>query len=215
MTSPRVTPPWSGLTSAFKSAIDLTIAPLALLATSPVLLIAACWIRCVSPGPAIFRQVRIGRGERPFTIFKLRTMRLNAESHRNRSVTVRNDPRLIRGGLLIRALKIDELPQLLNVLNGSMSLVGPRPTVREDYNRMTPEQRRRAIVKPGITGLAQLRGGASIPWPQRIVFDLQYIDDYRLSRDLEILVETFFCTLMCRANNNPSIADEWESIPAP
>lgn len=192
-----------------KTVFDRTVAVLTLVAVAPLLVCAAALIKLRSPGPLLFVQQRVGRGERPFRIFKFRTMHVASETHDLGSVTVAGDPRVFRGARLLRKWKIDELPQLWNVLNGTMSIVGPRPTVTDDYERMTPAQRRRATVKPGITGLAQIRGGAAISWPERIRHDLWYVDHCSLWLDVKIVFETAWRCALGQADSNPTTADEW------
>lgn len=190
-----------------KSACDRAAAAVLLLAALPVLALAAGIIKMFSRGPVLFTQERVGLNEQPFRIYKFRTMHVH--SPQQSSVTVRNDPRLFRGARFLRKWKIDELPQLLNVLAGTMSLVGPRPTVRDDYERMTPAQRRRAAVKPGLTGLAQVHGGTALFWPERIALDLKYIDEYSLWLDLKILLRTVLLVAAGRADTHPPGDDEW------
>jgi undecaprenyl phosphate N,N'-diacetylbacillosamine 1-phosphate transferase len=126
------------------------------------------------------------------------------------STTTKNDPRVTRVGNVLRKTKIDELPQLLNVLNGTMSLVGPRPTVAEDVARMDATQRRRCDVRPGITGLAQVSGSTALSWPERIKYDLQYVDNVSLLLDIQILLKTVALLLTMRAETHPASADEWD-----
>jgi lipopolysaccharide/colanic/teichoic acid biosynthesis glycosyltransferase len=197
-----------------KEIIDRSLALLLLAATSPLFLLAAAWIKLFSRGPLLFGQQRVGLNERPFRIYKLRTMHVGSDSHHLGSVTTRRDPRLFFGARFLRKFKIDELPQLINVLNGTMSLVGPRPTVEVDYARMTADQRRRALVKPGLTGLAQINGAAALPWPRRIEFDLEYVDNFRLALDLKIIAATCLLVITGRSDLNPVDGDEWRSDPA-
>jgi lipopolysaccharide/colanic/teichoic acid biosynthesis glycosyltransferase len=194
---------------AGKRAIDLGVALAALMGLSPVLMLIAAYVKLRSPGPAFFAQQRIGLAGRPFRIWKFRTMHVRPDG--DSSVSVRNDPRVFRGGQLLRKLKLDELPQLWNVVLGTMSLVGPRPTVDEDYRRMTPEQRERWTVRPGITGLAQIRGGTSLTWPERIKWDLEYIRNRSLWLDLQIIAETTIKVLTLRADTHPMGDDEWSA----
>jgi lipopolysaccharide/colanic/teichoic acid biosynthesis glycosyltransferase len=154
-----------------------------------------------------FVQERIGLDEQPFKVYKLRTMRATGD---RRSVTLMDDPRVFFMGRLARKLKIDELPQLLNVLNGTMSLVGPRPTVQEDYERMNRRQRSRCRVLPGLTGLAQVRGNTSLTWPQRIEYDLFYVENQSLWLDLKILARTALLVLTFRAETHPQGISEWD-----
>ena len=192
-----------------KTIADRCVACLALLVLSPLFALASLVIVMFSPGPIFFRQTRIGRGGIPFSIFKFRTMHVDAASTHTGSVSTRNDPRIFRGADFLRRTKIDELPQLFNVLNGTMSLVGPRPTVCEDYERMSPDQRRRTLVRPGLTGLAQIRGNTSLSWPERIKLDLEYIDHYHLGLDVKILFETALLVATLRAATDTPGTDEW------
>lgn len=178
----------------------LIFAPLLL----PLGFLLAAIIKLVSPGPAIFKQERIGYLGRRFVIFKFRTMRVAAETgthqvHLSRlmasdSVLVKldssGDPRLIPGGKLLRALGLDELPQVLNVLRGQMSLVGPRPCVEYEFERFSPWQRRRFDTLPGLTGLWQVSGKNQTTFSQMIAFDIHYAENKSLWMDLKILFKT-------------------------
>lgn len=138
----------------------------------------------------LFRQERIGEHGRPFTILKYRTMIPDAEVRGAGLATYRGDPRITRVGKLLRQTSLDELPQLLNVLRGDMSLVGPRPTVRSQVERYTPRQLRRLSVLPGIAGWAQVNGRNSIPWSRRIELDIWYVDHHSIRLDLAIILRT-------------------------
>jgi len=199
----------TGWQRSIKEASDRIGAVILLAITWPIFLFAAAIIKTFSTGPIFFTQERIGQGGRLFTIYKFRTMRTSASAHRFGNVTVQNDLRLFPGAALLRKYKVDELPQLLNVLNGTMSLVGPRPTVAEDHLRMSPSQQQRSQVKPGLTGLAQIRGGAALPWPQRIEYDLEYIRNYSVWLDLAVMLCTVWLVVTGRADANPAQADEW------
>ena len=197
-----------------KRGLDVSLALAAVAVTLPLWIAAAAIILVSSPGPIFFVQRRVGRNERSFNLIKFRTMhpdQLPAGVRRPPSdfVTVKNDPRVFRGGAWLRRWKIDELPQLLNVVAGSMSLVGPRPTVAADYARMTPGERRRADVRPGITGLAQIHGGAGVPWPERLAWDLRYVDRRSLWLDLLILGSTAGLILRGRPPAEATSNDEW------
>ncbi|HEY0632537.1 MAG TPA: sugar transferase [Thermoleophilaceae bacterium] len=170
--------------------VDLAVATLALLVSSPVLLVAMIAIRVESPGSPIYRQRRIGRHGEPFEMLKLRTMVSGAE-HQGAGLAVNyGDPRITRVGRVLRRLSFDELPNLVNVLRGEMSIVGPRPTIQAQVDQYTPLQRRRLEVKPGITGWAQINGRASLPWHERIELDIWYVDHRTLRLDLAILLKT-------------------------
>jgi lipopolysaccharide/colanic/teichoic acid biosynthesis glycosyltransferase len=192
-----------------KRFLDIALASLALLLTAPLWLVAAAIIVIASPGPVFFLQQRVGRDHRPFRLLKFRTMHVRRSGAVESDVTTGDDPRVFPGARWMRKSKLDELPQLLNVLSGSMSLVGPRPTVQSDYDRMNCEQQRRAEVLPGMTGLAQIRGGAGVPWPERLRWDLKYIRERSVSLDLSIMAETAWLLLQGRAPAEAVTHDEW------
>ena len=187
----------------WKRGLDLSLTMVLLPVLAPLLGLIALYIRCVSRGPIFFVQSRVGYGGESFAIYKFRTMRVSREPrdeiHR-RYVAVRSaldgpiakpsyQDDLIRGGRLLRKLSLDELPQLFNVLKGSMSLVGPRPDLLqlEDY---TPMQARRFEVMPGMTGLWQVSGKNRLSFDQMIELDLRYIDNCSMLTDLGILLKT-------------------------
>jgi lipopolysaccharide/colanic/teichoic acid biosynthesis glycosyltransferase len=158
-----------------RRAFDLAVAGAGLIVLGPVLLAAIVAIRLESPGSAIYRQRRVGRDGEPFDILKLRTMVTGAE-HIGRGLAVsEGDTRITRVGRLLRRTSLDELPNLINVLRGEMSIVGPRPTVPVQVDRYTERQRGRLAVKPGITGWAQIHGRTELHWDERIELDLWYI----------------------------------------
>jgi lipopolysaccharide/colanic/teichoic acid biosynthesis glycosyltransferase len=171
-------------------ALDLLVASLVLVVASPLLVAAALLIKLESRGPVFYRQRRVGRGGRPFELWKLRTMVPGAESMGAGVYVVEGDPRITRVGRLLRRFSLDELPNLVNVLKGEMAVVGPRPTVQEQVDRYTERQRRRLEVKPGITGWAQVNGRTSLPWPERIELDVWYVEHRSLLLDLRILART-------------------------
>ena len=170
--------------------LDILIAAGALALASPVLLVAAVVIRLESPGPVIYRHVRVGRHGEPFELWKLRTMVEGAERMGAGLYIERGDARITRSGRFLRRFSLDKLPNLVNVLRGDLSMVGPRPTVAEQVQRYTPHQRRRLEVKPGITGWAQVNGRVSLPWPERIELDVWYVDHRSVLLDLRILART-------------------------
>ena len=170
--------------------LDITVAAVALVVCSPLLLVAAVAIAIESRGGVIYRHERIGRHGVPFELWKLRTMVSGAESMGAGLYIEPGDARITRVGARLRRFSLDELPNLVNVLRGEMSIVGPRPTVAEQVDRYTPHQHRRLEVKPGITGWAQVNGRTSISWPERIDLDVWYVDHRSLSLDLKILART-------------------------
>jgi lipopolysaccharide/colanic/teichoic acid biosynthesis glycosyltransferase len=170
-----------------KRGMDVAVSALSLLALSPLLAIVWLLVLWRMGRPAIFRQRRPGRGGRPFTVYKFRTM-TDARGPDGRLLP---DARRFTGlGRFLRASSIDELPQLWNVLRGDLSLVGPRPLLMEYLERYTPEQARRHEVRPGITGLAQVTGRNAMPFSKRLELDVYYVDHGSLAMDLKILVLT-------------------------
>ena len=169
---------------------DVVVASAALVVTSPVLLAAVVAIRLETPGHPIYRQRRIGKDGRPFDVLKLRTMVAGAESLGSGLAVNEGDPRITRVGAVLRRFSIDELPNLVNVLRGEMSIVGPRPTVQVQVLQYTERQRGRLAVKPGLTGWAQVNGRAKLRWDQRIELDLFYIEHRSWRLDLQILLRT-------------------------
>jgi exopolysaccharide biosynthesis polyprenyl glycosylphosphotransferase len=193
-----------GWPTVIKRTLDFTLSLLLLIALAPVLLIAAALVKLTSSGPVFFAQERVGLNKRTFTIFKFRTMVINAEDrlreieHLNEVsgpvFKIKNDPRLTPIGRFLRKTSIDELPQLFNVLSGDMSLVGPRPLQLRDYELFTEVgedwQRCRFSVRPGITCLWQVNGRSSLPFHQWMELDLQYVRNWSLWLDLQILART-------------------------
>jgi lipopolysaccharide/colanic/teichoic acid biosynthesis glycosyltransferase len=175
------------LDSRRKRALDVLGALVALIVSAPVLAAAAIAIRIEGDGHYIFRQRRVGRFGEPFELFKLRTMVSGAETMGAGLAVDQGDDRITRVGALLRRTSLDELPNLINVLRGEMSLVGPRPTVQVQVDRYTEEQHHRLDTRPGITGWAQINGRASLPWHERIELDLVYLREASLRHDLRIL----------------------------
>ncbi len=175
---------------AVKRALDVVLASVLLVLSAPVLALAWIAIRLETPGGAIYRQRRVGRGGRDFDLLKLRTMVKGAEGIGAGLAVDEDDPRITRAGALLRRFSLDELPNLVHVLAGQMSIVGPRPTVRAQVEQYTPRQLGRLAVEPGITGWAQVSGRAALPWHERIELDLEYIEHWSLRLDLRILVRT-------------------------
>ena len=173
-----------------KRALDVTVAAVVLAAGSPALAVAALLIRLESEGHPIYRQRRVGRDGVPFELYKLRTMVSGAETMGAGLAIDVGDSRITRLGAILRRTSLDELPNLVNVLRGEMSIVGPRPTVQVQVDRYTPRQRGRLSVPPGLTGWAQIQGRASLPWSERIELDLWYVEHASLALDLRILWRT-------------------------
>lgn len=170
-----------------KRAFDVTVAGSALVAFSPILAGTALLVRTTMGSPVLFRQKRPGKGGRPFYVYKFRTMTDERDAAGN---LLPDEQRLTRLGKFIRSTSLDELPQLLNVLKGDMSLVGPRPLLMQYLDRYTPEQARRHDVLPGITGWAQVNGRNAIRWEEKFELDTWYVDNWSLWLDLRILALT-------------------------
>jgi lipopolysaccharide/colanic/teichoic acid biosynthesis glycosyltransferase len=166
---------------------DVLVSATALTIASPVLALAILAIRLESPGHPIYRQRRIGKDGEPFDVLKLRTMVSGAERMGAGLAVDDGDSRITRIGALLRRTSLDEVPNLVNVLRGEMSVIGPRPTVPVQVSQYTDRQRGRLTLKPGITGWAQVNGRASLPWPERIELDLWYVEHASLRLDLRIL----------------------------
>jgi lipopolysaccharide/colanic/teichoic acid biosynthesis glycosyltransferase len=166
---------------------DVLVSATVLALTSPIVALAIVAIRLESKGHPIYRQHRVGKDGAPFDVLKLRTMVSGAEQMGAGLAVDDGDSRITRVGAFLRRTSIDELPNLVNVLKGEMSIIGPRPTVPVQVAQYTERQRGRLAVKPGITGWAQVNGRASLPWPQRIELDLWYVEHATLALDLKIL----------------------------
>ena len=185
-----------------KVAIDRIAAGVAVLVLLPALAAIALAVASTSPGPVIFKQQRVGLGGKPFTMFKFRSMRVDAEEHLA-SLTaehrdagngvlfkMKDDPRLTRPGAFLRRYSLDELPQLFNVLNGSMSLVGPRPPLDSETKAYEKHNFRRFLVRPGITGLWQVSGRSDLSWEDSVRLDLYYVENWSVLNDLILLGRT-------------------------
>jgi len=187
-------------TLVLKRLFDLVGAALGLIVTLPFLVVIAIAIKLDSPGPVLFSQIRAGIGGRPFRMYKLRTMTADAEARLDKLVDIddleepvfklRDDPRVTRVGRLLRRFSIDEVPQLINVLVGEMSIVGPRPEQVELVERYSPEDRVRLTVKPGVTGPMQIAGRGELTFRERLAVELDYVDNPSLGNDLRIIIHT-------------------------
>ena len=175
---------------AVKRGFDVVGAAALLVVTAPLLGLACLAVRLETHGSPIYRQRRVGKDGRHFDLLKVRTMVSGAERMGAGLAVDQGDPRITRVGALVRRLSVDELPNLLNVLRGEMSLVGPRPTVQVQVSQYTERQLGRLSVPPGITGWAQVKGRAALPWHERIELDLWYIEHWSLGLDLRILAES-------------------------
>ena len=171
-----------------KRLFDLASSALALLVSSPILAGSAAAIVLEDRGPVLYRQRRVGKDGAQFDLLKLRTMVSGAERMGAGLAVDEGDPRITRVGAIVRRLSLDELPNLVNVLRGQMSLVGPRPTVQVQVDRYDERQRGRLLARPGLTGWAQVNGRASLPWSERIELDLWYLEHASPVLDVKILV---------------------------
>jgi exopolysaccharide biosynthesis polyprenyl glycosylphosphotransferase len=193
-------PRLGGARRLVKSVFDVAVAALLLVLTAPLFAVIAAVIKLGSPGPVFFRQTRVGKHGETFEIFKFRTMytdaeqRLEAVRGQNEHVGVlfkiREDPRVTRVGRVLRRYSLDELPQLIDVMLGDMSLVGPRPPLPSEVDRYPQDMRRRLVVKPGMTGLWQVSGRSDLSWDESIRLDLRYVENWSLTADLVILMRT-------------------------
>ncbi len=186
--------------AAAKRAFDIVLAATILVAASPIMLAAAIAVPLTSRGPLIFRQVRVGRGGRYFTCFKFRSMCANAEDQKRKLqhlnemdgpvFKIKRDPRITRVGAFIRKYSIDELPQLINVLRGDMSIVGPRPPVPAEVEKYGDHERKRLAVRPGLTCLWQINGRSNIPFERWVELDIEYITHMSFMTDVRIVAKT-------------------------
>jgi exopolysaccharide biosynthesis polyprenyl glycosylphosphotransferase len=192
----------TGVSYRVKCAVDRAAAALLLVLLAPVLAVLALLIWRDSPGPAVFRQTRVGKHGKLFTVYKLRTMRQDADAavHELASANesdrdgvlfkIRRDPRITPLGAVLRKYSIDELPQLVNVIRGEMSLIGPRPALPSEVDEYSPDLRRRLVVKPGLSGLWQVSGRSDLTWEETVRLDLKYVDNWSWRLDLDIALRT-------------------------
>ena len=202
------TPQLAGYKRLAKRAFDLAISFMLLLLFAGPMAATAILVRLDSPGPAFFRQTRVGRSGVPFTMYKFRSMVVNAESKAATLMSgndgagllfkLKADPRVTRLGRIIRGLSIDELPQLVNVVKGEMSLVGPRPPLPGEVAKYDDSTLRRLLVQPGITGLWQVSGRSDLSWEESVRLDLYYVENWSMTNDLVILIRTFKAVLAKR-----------------
>jgi exopolysaccharide biosynthesis polyprenyl glycosylphosphotransferase len=201
-------PEFEGTRKIVKGFVDRAVALAALVLALPVLAVIALAVKLDSPGPVIFRQTRVGQGGREFDVYKFRTMGINADAllpalaDKNETdglmFKMRDDPRITRVGRFLRKWSLDELPQLVNVLLGQMSLVGPRPPLPSEVARYDGDVARRLLVKPGMTGLWQVSGRSDLSWDDGIRLDLFYVENWSLAADLTILWKTFGAVIRSR-----------------
>jgi lipopolysaccharide/colanic/teichoic acid biosynthesis glycosyltransferase len=201
-------PVFEGIDYALKRTFDLVLSTVGLIVLSPVLLVIAVAVKLSSPGPAIYRSMRPGMAGMPFYCFKFRTMADQADQIQddleplNESsgalFKIRHDPRLTGVGRLLRRFSLDELPQLVNVVRGEMSLVGPRPLPMRDFDRLEEWHKKRYLVLPGITGLWQVSGRAELDFDDLVRLDFLYLERWSMLLDLTILLRTIPAVLSRR-----------------
>ncbi len=200
-------PRFEGWQRVVKGGLDRAAAALAVVLLAPALLAIAVAVKVTSPGPVLYRQERVGVNGQAFTMLKFRSMVVDADRQVDALVAqnisdgllfkMRVDPRVTPIGRVLRRLSLDELPQLLNVLGGSMSLVGPRPPLPGEVARYDTSVSRRLLVKPGLTGLWQISGRSDLPWEESVRLDLRYVENWSLAMDLLILVKTVRAVVSC------------------
>lgn len=190
-----------------KRLLDVILAVAMLVCASPILLLIALIIKLESKGPVLFKQDRRGLKGEPFKIYKFRSMTVGAEQQGTGVYSFKNDPRVTKVGKFIRKTSIDELPQLINIIKGEMSFIGPRPVLTyhpwklEEY---TEEQMKRFEVLPGVTGLAQLNGRKELEWPERIKLDIEYVENLSFRLDVKLFFQTIKKVLLMQDNYNVS-----------
>lgn len=188
-----------------KRVFDVVAAGILSLALFPVVILAALLVKLTSPGPLLFTQDRAGKNGKIFRLRKFRTMRGGREPDPKELVPL-DHPEITRIGRFLRRFKIDELPQLVNVLRGEMSLIGPRPTLPDQVAAYDEFRRQRLLVRPGITGLAQVYGSALTPWDERILYDIAYVRRCSLLMDLWIILRTKWVILAGEATATRSFS---------
>jgi lipopolysaccharide/colanic/teichoic acid biosynthesis glycosyltransferase len=168
---------------------DVFFSGLGLILLIPIFLIIGLIIKLSMPGPIFFLQERVGKNKKNFKIIKFRTMKLDKEAE-SKIDTSKDLERTTRFGKIMRRTKIDELPQLFNVIKGDMSLVGPRPTIKRQVDKYNEYEAKRLIMKPGMTGLSQVNGGTALPWKERIELDIKYVENFTVLLDIKIFLKT-------------------------
>lgn len=189
----------------FKRLFDIIVSLIGIVVISPLILITAILIKLESPGPVIFKQNRLGLNGKEFTIYKFRSMCLDAE--KGGVYEKKGDIRVTTVGKIIRKTSIDEIPQFVNILKGDMSLIGPRPALTYHpwrYSNYTEEQKKMFHVRPGVTGWAQVNGRKEVEWPRRIQLNIEYVDNMSFFFDLKIFLKTVFKVITMKDNLNVS-----------
>jgi exopolysaccharide biosynthesis polyprenyl glycosylphosphotransferase len=195
-----------------KRAFDFAASLLGLIILSPLFLIIAVLIKLDSKGPVFFKQERVGKDGELFTIYKFRTMVENAENMGAGYRVKNKDPRITKIGNFLRKTSLDELPQLINIVKGEISIVGPRPTLEYQVKEYNEYQWQRLKVKPGVTGLAQINGRQSLTWKEKIDYDVQYVNNRSFLLDLKIIFKTFFILFDTSTTHKEELKKEDEEL---
>jgi lipopolysaccharide/colanic/teichoic acid biosynthesis glycosyltransferase len=195
-----------------KRAFDFAASLLGLIILSPLFLIIAVLIKLDSKGPVVFKQERVGKDGELFTIYKFRTMVENAENMGAGYRVKNKDPRITKIGNFLRKTSLDELPQLINIVKGEISIVGPRPTLEYQVKEYNEYQWQRLKVKPGVTGLAQINGRQSLTWKGKIDYDVQYVNNRSFLLDLKIIFKTFFILFDTSTTHKEELKKEDEEL---
>ena len=194
-----------------KHILDKVFGAILLILLSPILAILALMVKVDSRGPIIFKQKRLGKNGAIFEMYKFRTMYVDAPDLRNEDGSTfnsDNDPRVTKVGKILRKTSLDELPQILNILKGEMSFIGPRPDLPDHYELYSEADKKKLTVRPGVTGYAQANGRNSNSWAQRIAMDIFYIENFSLLMDVKILFKTVFSVLRQEGVNKHSNSKE-------
>lgn len=181
-----------------KHMIDKIFGLILIVLIFPILVLLSIAIKLNSKGPIIFKQKRLGKNGKVFNMYKFRTMYVDAPDLRNEDGSTFNsddDPRVTKVGKILRKTSLDELPQILNILKGEMSFIGPRPDLPDHYDLYSEDDKKKLLVRPGVTGYAQANGRNSNSWAQRIAMDIYYIENYSLILDIQIFFKTIFSVL--------------------
>ena len=190
-----------------KRLFDLLIVLITIILLLPVFILAMLTVFISDGFPIFYIQKRVGKNGKIFTLYKFRSMKKEAD--KLGTITFKADERIFKAGRFLRKYKIDELAQIFNVLKADMSIVGPRPTVLDDYKKMSDTQKKRNDVFPGLTGLAQISGNTFLTWPERIKLDLEYIEKQNFIYDLNIIFKTFIMILSDKIDSDTSDEGEW------
>lgn len=194
-----------------KHTIDKIFGLILIILISPILALLSIAIKFDSKGPIIFKQKRLGKDGKIFDMYKFRTMYVDAPDLRNEDGSTFNsddDPRVTKVGKILRKTSLDELPQILNILKGEMSFIGPRPDLPDHYDLYSEDDKKKLLVRPGVTGYAQANGRNSNSWAQRIAMDIYYIENYSLILDIQIFFKTIFSVLKQEGVNKYSEGSE-------